>query len=367
MQVGTFYRACISIILVLLIIYLLWKVQFLFEPLVLAFNIVLMPILFSIFFYYLLRPIVGRMQKWKVPRAVSILLIYAVLAGLLVLFFFLVWPTLQKQTLDFINSLPQLANDVRKQINYLQNQEIFQGVNLNDSSMTNRMTDYLSDAVNYVSDYVSGAVSFITTFVIVVGTVPILLYYMLKQDRAGCRKLIRSLPRHWRYEARKTLLEIDRILSEFILGRVLLCFLLGAMIYAGFLLVGLRYSLLLAIFAAIVNLIPYIGQIIGMVPVVIVAFIDSPTTVIWVLLINLIAQNIESNLLGPHIYGRKLDIHPVTTILTILIAGTISGIVGIMIAIPVYMIAKVLVRKLYVYLVRNRERLPEGPDSSTPV
>ena len=362
MQVGTFYRACISIILILLIIYLLHKVQFLFEPFVLAFNIVLMPILFSIFFYYLLRPIVGRLQKWKVPRAVGILLIYAVLSGILVLFFFLVWPTLQKQTYDFVNSLPQLANDVRQQINQLQNQELLQGVNLNDSSLTDRLTDYLSDAINYVSDYISGAVSFITTFAIVIGTSPILLYYMLKQDRAGCRKLIRSMPRNWRHEGRKTLLEIDRILSEFILGRVLLCFLLGAMMYGGFLLVGLRYSLLLAIFAAIVNLIPYIGQLIGMVPVVIVAFIDSPTTVIWVLLINLIAQNIESNLLGPHIYGRKLDIHPVTTILTILIAGSIGGIVGIMTAIPLYMITKVLAKKLYTFLIERRDRLSEGSD-----
>lgn len=363
-HIGTFYRSCISIILVLLIIYLLHKVRFLFEPFVLAFNIVLMPILFTIFFYYLLRPIVGKLHHWKVPRAVSILLIYGVLAGVVVLFFFLVWPTLQEQTYDFINSLPQLANDVRRQIEELQSQELFQGVNLNDSSLTDRLTDYLSNAINSVSDYVSGAVSFFTTFFIVVGTVPILLYYLLKQDRTASRKLIRSLPRNWRHEAHRTLMEIDRILSEFILGRVLLCFLLGAMIYAGFLLIGLRYSLLLAIFAAIVNLIPYIGQIIGMVPVVIVAFIDSPTTVIWVLVINLIAQNVESNLLGPHIYGRKLDIHPVTTILTVLIAGTIGGIVGIMVAIPVYMITKVIAAKVYAYLRQRSTRLPERADSS---
>ncbi|RXZ80684.1 AI-2E family transporter [Paenibacillaceae bacterium] len=358
LKIGRFYQVCISIILVLLIIYLMSKIQFVFRPLVIAVQIVSLPFLFSVFFYYMMRPFVGWLQKMKIKKMFAILILYGVIAGVLILFFFLVWPTLRLQLTGFIDSLPQLATDFQKQFEEFQKHDLLQGVNLNDSNLTTKLSDYVAQGINAASNYVSGAVSFVTTFVIVVGTVPIMLYYMLKQDTDAYKITLRSIPVRYKREVRTTLLEIDRILSEFILGRVILCLLLGGMIYIGFLIIGLPYSLLLALVAAVLNLIPYIGQVIGLIPALIVAFIDAPSMVIWVIVINFIAQQIEGNLLSPHIYGRKLSIHPVTTITLILIAGSIGGIIGIMIAIPFYLIVKVIAVKLYRYYVHRKKADP---------
>ncbi|MBD2846964.1 AI-2E family transporter [Paenibacillus sp. IB182496] len=362
-KIGKFYRICFSLILVLVIVYLASRVDFIFRPIRVAIDILTMPLLFTVFFYYLLRPLVGMLGRFKLKKPLAILMLYAALAGLFTLFFFLVWPTLRQQTIDFANSLPGVVLDVREQLLRLQDNELVRNVDLRDSDLTSRLSDYVSDLVDTVSTYISSAVSFFTTLVIVVSTVPILLYYMLKEDKSAYRSLMRHLPSPYKREVRDTLLQIDRILSEFILGRVILCFLLGVMIYAGFLIIDLPYSLLLALLLAVLNLIPYIGQFIGMIPALTIAFIDSPTSIIWVLLIVNIAQQIEGNLLSPHIYGRKLDIHPMMTIVLLLIAGSIGGIIGIMIAIPVYLIGKVIAIKLYRRFVMTRPapRTPAGP------
>ena len=133
---------------------------------------------------------------------------------------------------------------------------------------------------------------------------------------------------------------------------------LGAFCYVGFLIVNLPYSLLLALFVALMNMIPYIGPIIGAIPCLLIAFTDSYTSAVWVLVIILIAQQLEGNLISPMVYVRTMDIHPLTTIVVVLIAGAISGIIGFMISIPVYMIGKIIVLQIAEHYERKTQ--PNG-------
>jgi predicted PurR-regulated permease PerM len=119
------------------------------------------------------------------------------------------------------------------------------------------------------------------------------------------------------------------------------------MMYIGFLLIGLPYSLLIAIIATVLNIIPYIGPVLGAIPCILVAFIDSPTMVLWVLIVVVIAQQVESSLLSPHIYGKRMDMHPLTTIIVLLVAVEVSGIVGIILSLPIYMVVKIIVVRIY--------------------
>lgn len=344
-----FYRICLSIICVLLIIYLFLQIQSIFVPFIKAFNIIMLPILVAIFFYYLLRPIIGYLHRWKIPKGWGILIIYAVAAGLFTLFLLLVWPTLREQIVGFVNNLPQLASDLQKQFNLLQQNRFFQDINQNisQSEINSKLATSLSQLLTRATDSIANAVKVVSNLVIIVSTVPIILYYLLKEDTAAHHKLIDRLPKRYRKDAQEMMTEMDKVLSEFILGRVILCLLLGLMVYIGFLIIGLPYSLLLGLFIAAMNMIPYIGQLLGLIPCMIVAFIDSPSMAIWVLAIVLLAQQIENNLLSPHIYGRKLDIHPLTTILLLLVSGTIGGIIGILVAIPFYLILKIIALRLY--------------------
>jgi len=117
--------------------------------------------------------------------------------------------------------------------------------------------------------------------------------------------------------------------------------------YIGVLIIGLPYALLLTVIAVIMNFVPFIGAIVSSVPIVIMGLVVSPSVAIWSLIIILVAQQIQDNLVAPYVFGKKLDIHPLTTIILVLGAGDLGGIIAILIIIPVYMIVKILLVRIY--------------------
>ncbi|AWB44778.1 AI-2E family transporter [Paenibacillus sp. CAA11] len=341
-----FYRISLAIIMVLTIVYLLHKVSFVFNPLVTIVSILIVPVSVSVFLYYLLRPVVHYLDKKNVKRMLSVLLIYLVIIGLLTVFFIVVWPPLRNQIQQFINNVPNLINGLSAQFNEIQKSKYFAMIN-NGSEITSKITEYINEAVSMLTASLTHFFSFISDFFIVVGTVPIILYYLLKEDGNISPALLRMVPSKFRKDGKQVSEEIDHALSGFIAGRIISSFLLGLLSFIGFLIIGLPYPLMLALVCAIFNFIPYFGPILGAIPCVIVAFTESTTMVLWVIVVVFVAQQIEGNLISPYIYGKTINIHPLTTVVLILIAGDIAGILGMLLAIPLYMMAKILVVKIY--------------------
>lgn len=355
-----FYRMSLGIILVLTIIYLLSKVSFIFNPLVTLVSILIVPLTVSGFLYYLLRPIVHFLERKKLSRVLSILLIYLLFAGVVTIFLNVVWPPLRKQIIEFMNNVPKLVNGVQSQMYDFRNLYFPMVTNETGPELMNKVTEYLNSAMEAISGYLSHVVTFLNDFVIVVGTVPILLYYMLKEDERIMPSLVRMLPVRYRREGADVIHEIDSMLKGFIAGRMISAVLLAFMSFIGFWLIGLPYPLLLAVVGALFNFIPYFGALLGAIPCVIVAFTVSPSMVVWVILIVVVAQQVEGNLIAPYIYGKTINIHPLTTIILLLVAGDFGGILGMILAIPVYMILKIIVLKAHkVYFAEKIEELIE--------
>ncbi|MCZ8512662.1 AI-2E family transporter [Paenibacillus filicis] len=355
-----FFKACLGIICILVILLLLSKVSFLFKPVLLIFHILIVPFILSGFLYYLLRPLVAYLCANQMKKTFAILFIYFVLMAVLILFLTLVWPTLQFQVKNFIEGAPLLILAFQEQLTRFQQNRLFSAFLTNGTDFSKQLSDYLSHWITVASNYVTHVISFVTNFVIVVATVPIILYYMLKEGEQLPSYILRLVPRRYRKDGREVMSDIDSALSGFIVGRVIITLLLGVMMFIGFLLIGLPFSLLITVAATILNLIPYIGPILGAVPVLIVAFAYSPGMVLWSLVVVLIAQQVEGSLLAPHIYGKRLDIHPLTTIVILLVAGDIAGILGVILAIPLYMVVKILIARLYsLFLEEKVEELVE--------
>ena len=349
-----FFRTCLGIIAILLIIFLASKVSFIFQPLLLAFNILVIPISLAGFMYYLLRPIVNYLHDKNMHRSIAVLFIYLVVTGLIILFFMLVWPTLRKQIFNFIDSTPFIIEGIQTQLNELQNNRFWSKMIPSESEITSTITDLIDRLINTVTNSVANFIGVVSNVVIVLATVPIILYYMLKESHKLPDKLLHLVPRRFRKDGRQVLQEIDTALSQFIIGRVLLNLALGAMMYVGFLILGLKYALLLAVLSAILNFIPYVGAILASIPVVVVAFIQSPSTAIWALIIILVAQQIQDNILTPVIYGKQLDVHPLTIIILLLIGADLYGILGLILCVPIYMIFKILLVRIYELFLSER-------------
>jgi predicted PurR-regulated permease PerM len=336
-----------KVIAVLLIIYLTTKISFLLNPVVQMIHILLIPVIFSGFLYYALRPVVDYFADRKVKRWIAILFVYFIGAAIFTMLGMVIWPLLQEQVVTLTNNLPSLIEGFRKQLDQLQHNRFLSMFGNSQSDWSNMLSGYLNTGVQSVTNYISQSLSAFTNFLLVASIVPIFVYYMLKEGEKLPGILLHFVPRRYRADSKVMLAEMDDALSGYIVGRVIITSILTVMLYIGFLIVGLPYSLLLVVISFVFNLIPYIGQFLGAAPCLIVAFIVSPTMAFWVLLIIVVMQVIEANLIAPHVYGRRLDIHPLTTVLVLLIGGDILGIVGILAAIPIYMIFKILVQHIY--------------------
>ncbi|MGF9695864.1 AI-2E family transporter [Paenibacillus sp. MABNR03] len=344
---SSFVRFSIGLALVLVNIYLLSRVSFIFQPLVTMLTVITVPMMLSVFFYYLLRPLVNYMERKKLNRTLSILLIYLVFGVLLVLFIVGLWPSLREQLINLVDNAPNLINSLSVQLRELEQNGAIKALFPEGSTPFSQITDYINKGFTFVTNYVSGLFSLISSFAIILFTFPIILFYMLKQGEKFGRKLVHIAPKRFQKDSREVVLEIDQALSGFIVGRVLVNLALGVLMYIGFLLIGLPYALLLTVVAVIMNFVPFIGAIVSSVPIVIIGLIQSPSVAIWSLIIILVAQQIQDNLVAPYVFGKKLDIHPLTTIILVLGAGDLGGIIAILIIIPVYMIVKIILVRVY--------------------
>ncbi|GBG08785.1 AI-2E family transporter [Paenibacillus sp. MY03] len=360
-KLNVFIRICIAVLLVLGIIYLSSLVSFIFTPLLSLFSIILTPLLLSGFFYYLMRPLIDYLEGKKLNRSLAILLLYLVISLLLAVFFIGVWPSLKSQVMNLVHNAPAIFAGINEQLEKLSDNEFIAPLLPANTDISGQVTELLNKGFNVVSSSVSGLFTFFSDFAIVLITFPIMLFYMLKEGGKFKNRLVWFFPSRYKEDGRSMLGDIDQALSNFIVGRVIVNLALGVLMYIGFLIIGLPYALLLTVVAVILNFFPVIGAILSSIPIVIIGLIVSPATAIWSLVIILAAQQVQDNLIAPYVFGKKLDIHPLTTIILVLVGGDIAGIVGFLLVIPIYMIVKIVGVKSYELYIRTRKNREETP------
>lgn len=350
-----FYKVSIGVILVLVIIYLGSLVDFIFKPVLSLFNILItVPVLMSGFFYYLLRPLVDWLEKRKLKRTLAILLLYAVFAVILTGFLWGVWPSLSKQVEGLQQNAPNLFIALGQQLEKLMSSPLLADLFPQDKDIMTQITDFLNKGFSLLSNYVTSLFSFFSNFALILFTFPIFLYYMLKEGGKFGQRIVSFLPKRFRAEGTETMSDIDKAISGFIVGRVLVNLALGVLMYVGFLIIGLPYALLLTVIAVILNFIPFVGAILSSIPIVVIGLVESPSVAIWSLVVILAAQQIQDNLIGPYVFGKQLDIHPLTTIVLVFAGGDLFGIIGIIVIIPVYMVIKIVITRVYTRFFKEK-------------
>lgn len=351
------FRVGYGILLIFLIIYVGKKIDFIFQPLVVLVQTLFFPFLLAGVLYYLFRPIVLFFEKRNVARIYSILLIYLLFIGLVTLLIALVGPPLQHQITKLVENSDDLVTRLGDSLVKLQQNpfvgKYFEKQNL--ETMVQDFTDYISSSATIIFTNIANFIGLLTSIVIVFVTVPFILFYMLKEGEEAPRQVLRFLPSAQRAEGKRILGDMDRAISSFIQGQVLVSFCVGVLTYVGYLIIDLDYSLLLALVSMFTNVIPFVGPLMGAIPALIVGIIDSPLMVLKVLIVIVIAQQLDGNFISPQVMGRTLNIHPLTIILLLLVAGSLGGFLGLLLAVPTYAVLKVVVSHTYrLILLRNR-------------
>jgi predicted PurR-regulated permease PerM len=346
----SFIRHGLSVLLALSIIFLFYKVAFLLTPLLDFISTLFAPIIISFVFYYLLRPLVYMLEKMRIPRFISILSIYLSLTVVVVLFFAYIGPIVGQQ----ITELADLSVKTLEKVQIPSKSLLFNFINIDvQAEVEQRIVGFMQQATTVISKSLLEFVGLITRVATVLAVIPFIVFYLLKDDEDFVSGFMRYIPEYFGREAHKILRNIDTTLSKYINGLVLVASSVGIMLFIGYLIIGIQYALVLALVAVVFTTIPFLGPFLAIAPAILVASLDGSFMVIKVITVFAIAQQLESNLISPQIIGQRLHIHPLTLILLLLAAGSLYGLVGLILVTPIYAISKVFIANFYkIYLLR---------------
>ncbi len=352
-----FFKWAVGILLVLIIMLIFSQVAVFFSPILDFFSILFPPIAISLLFYYLLRPIVYQCESWGVPRIVTILCIYLVLAIAFIFFFAYIGPLLTNQ----IAALADTSLKALEQVKESSQSLLFRlfHVDLN-YEIEQRIFNVAQQVTTVLSKNLVQFLSFITHVAAILAVIPFILFYLLKDDRDFASAVLRSVPEDYALEIRKTWRNMDATLSSYITGLVLVSSSVGALLFIGYLIIGLNYALILSLISIVFMTIPFLGPFLAISPALLVGLSMSSWMVVKVVIVFVIVQQCEANILSPQIIGQRLNIHPLTLILLLLVAGFFYGLAGLILATPAYALAKVLIENIYKiyqwHYVHSRQR-----------
>ena len=340
------------ILLLLAIIYMFDKVNFIFEPIVALFSAVGAPIIIAGVFYYLLNPIVDWAERrYKMSRVATITVQFLVLLVLIVWGLAVFIPWLSDQIVGLINHWPEYWRALVKMIDQLTADKRFADVNKWFNQTNSDISKWVQ---NYSAEYakkgihgVSSVVGTLTSAIITIVTFPLILFYLLKDGHQMPNYMAKFLPPKARGSFLDTIGEINKQISNYIRGQLSVAFAVMVMFAIGYTIIGLPYGWLIAISAGLLNLIPFLGSFLAMVPAVVVGLFVSPMMLVYVFVVFMIEQTLEGKVIAPKLLGNSLKVHPVTVVVILLSAGNIFGLAGVVFGIPGYAIAKVLIYRLY--------------------
>ncbi len=314
----------------------------------------LFPFVLGVAIAYVMAPAVGwiagvmpfRHARPYLARGVAILVLYLGVAGVATGLGFLFLPDAIDEIQEFSDNLPDTIDNARTELQDFYNEYVPE-----DQQET---TDkWLEDAGDASADWAAGlapdAIAFAgSTFTIVIGylTIPVWLYFTMKDHPRGVRAFVGMFPPEWRHDVRNMLGIIDAVFRNYIRAMLLQGLLIGAMAYVALSLLDVKYPIGLAIIAGVTEMVPIIGPIIGAIPAILVALAQDPWKALWVALAFLLIQQLENNLIVPKIQGDSMRMHPGVIIVLLVVAGSIGGFLFVVIIVP----AAALIRDLYQYL-----------------
>ncbi|PER23140.1 AI-2E family transporter [Bacillus sp. AFS015896] len=338
-------------------ILLLTKISFVFTPFIVFLKTIFFPVLLAGVLFYILHPFVSLLEKKGVSRIVSIASIYIIVLGLFVFLVVTVIPIIKDQIDALIRNLPYFGHEIERAARRFGESNVLGKIQENlNIDVANMVKDYTVDftkSLSSVTGNVTGFLSTVTEVVLTFVMVPFILFYLLKDGEQLPNHFLKFISEQRRPAAKNILDDMHYAISSYIRGQIIVSLFIGIMLLIGYLIIGIKYAVLLAILAMIVNIVPYVGPVIAITPALIIAFIDSPAMVLKVIIVMMVVQLAEGKFISPQVMGKKLDIHPITIIFIILTAGNLFGIMGVILAIPGYAILKVLVTHGYRFVKLN--------------
>lgn len=305
-------------------------------------RLILAPFFIAVVIAYLLYPAITAFEQKGVPRVTAILLVYILLGVIFSLFFYSFLPKLGAELEDILENLPSQAKQWEAlgadSFRYLRQIElpgvVQDGVNI----VLKRLEVALEGLANKAAQGLMGILAGFIALLIS----PILAFYFLRDHQAMRERTLQYVPAPYRGEVQNIAKEVSGALNSFFRGQILISLLVGLLIYGGLAFLKVPYAVFIGLLAGLFDIIPYFGPILGFIPAALFSLLKSPVTVLWVALLFVGVNQLESCIIAPKIIGDRVGLHPLLVIFAILVGGDLLGILGMLVAIPITAILRVL-------------------------
>jgi len=329
------------------------------------------PFILGLLFVYLLEPPVRWLVRRGVRRIYAIVLVYVIGVVLFVEFLALTLTPLVNEVVRFVQDFPKLAAQLDEQLKNLG--EFYQRLQIPVA-----LRDWIDGIVAGIGQGGSGSgsgasLSFLLPLITGAGSLlgalfayfilPVWVAYILKDRVTLVAQFDRAVPETWRFDTWAVIKTVERDFGQWVRGQLILGFVVGIATFVGLIVLSQwfpifgRYAVLLSVIAGLFELVPIIGPIISAVPAVLLAATDSPAAILAALLLYFLVQQVENNFLVPKIQGNAVQLHPAAVVFAIIVGGSLAGLLGAILALPVTAAFRDVVRYLF------RRLTPEEPEA----
>lgn len=328
--------------------FLFWSLAFgAFIGTVWLLNDVMLPFVLGLAIAYLLNPLVERLGRYKIPRWIAALIILGLFSVFIVAIIGLAAPTLYREAAALAEALPgyidQLWVRLAPYIGWAQDKlDSGDSQSLQEAVQSN-IGNALRVGTGVLSGLASGGKAF-ASFLSVLIMTPIVAFFVMKEWATMTEWIDKILPRGSYHTIKDLLHQIDRKLSGFVRGQITVAFILAVAYAIALMLAGLKFGFLIGLMAGVLSIVPLVGSTIGLLVSVAVAWFQSGewSYVAIIAAIFFTGQFIEGNFLSPKLLGQSVGIHPLWIMFALFAGGSLFGIVGMLLAVPVAAVVGVL-------------------------
>ncbi len=300
---------------------------------------------------YLLDPLVDRLVSFKLSRTLSVLLLmfgffFLVLGAgvLLVPIFSIQAENLARNIPVYIGIFQEWFRPVLDIINGLDPVKVEEFVNEGLS----RFGELPMKVLQFSSKFIWGSISNLFNIVLMLANlviIPVVMFYLLRDFNSINEKFLKLVPPRFQKKTQDLVLEINQVLSSFARGQLMVAGLMGTMYSIGLFLCDTPMSLSLGMMAGLLNLVPYLGLILGFVPSVLLTYMHTQEwmSVLGVAGVFAVAQVLEGMVITPRVVGENIGLHPVAVILAVLLGGELFGLAGMILGVPGVAVLNVLI------------------------
>ena len=274
----------------------------------------------------------NKKEKYKLNRTTAILIVLSVFFIVFLYIVLTIVPIITKQISSLIDFL--LKNQEKLQNNFFGFLES-NSIDLRSSLMSSKDV-IVSNVMNVLSSSFS-LISSTFSLLFMTPIFTIMLIFSYDNLENGVKRILRNMDRE---ELIVLIKNIDETIGKYILVTALDSMIVGIVSFVIFYFLKMDYSMLFSVIIGFGNVIPFIGPFIGLIPAILYAFTKSFKLVILIVVLITIVQTIEANIVKPWLTGKSVEMHPITTLLVVLVGGALFGIGGAFVAIPVYIIIK---------------------------